>query len=148
MLMKICPHCGKHIPAGATCPCWGKRTKEARRRYDTGSRDEKRKAFYHSRAWAALRQSIKTRANGLDEVAWSEGRIEQGTTAHHIEPLEERPDLGLDPTNIVWISAHTHKNIHREYRKSRQAKEAAQRRLRAIVDRKWISGQEGAQGKV
>lgn len=148
MLMKICPRCGKHIPAGSSCSCTEARVKEERRRYDKKSRDPKRRDFYHSKMWERVRQTVKAHAHGLDEVAWSQGRVEPGTTAHHIIPVEERPDLKFDPRNLVWISAHTHKNIHREYRKSRSDKEAVQRRLREIVDKRWTSEREGAAKKV
>ena len=148
MLMKICPRCGKHITAGSSCSCKTKRVKEERRRYDKKRRDPRRRELYHSRMWEQVRQTVKARAHGLDEVMWSQGKIEPGTTAHHIIPVEDRPDLKFDLLNLVWISAHTHKNIHREYRKSRSAKEAAQRRLRAIVDKRWTSHHEGDVKKV
>lgn len=138
MLMKICQHCGKHYPAGTECECMKERRAQYQRRYDAESRDEKRTEFYHGKAWRMKRSDTKQKAKGLDELAWAEGRIEQGTVAHHIIPLEEAPNMALDSSNLIWISAHTHKNIHKAYKRSLGSKKAMQERLQRI-----ISGRRG-----
>jgi hypothetical protein len=76
---------------------------------------------------------VKARASGLDEVAMKQGIIKQGTTAHHIIPIEDRPELALNISNLIWISSHTHKNIHRAYRKSPAEKKKVQQRLQSII---------------
>lgn len=133
MLMKICEHCGKQYPAGEACPCQIERRKSRHRQYDKSRRNKDAAAFYHSRAWTRIRQSVKARSNGLDELEWSRGHAVQGTLAHHIEPLEDAPDKALDIYNLVWVSAKTHEQIHAAYEKSDAEKKQMQQALRRAI---------------
>lgn len=127
MLMKICRQCGRRLAQGERCPCHTARHKL----YNETQRDEERNEFYHSQAWRKLTLAVKSRANGLDEYALAQGRIELGTTAHHIYTLAERPDLALSLDNLIWVSARTHSQIHSEYDKSADARKIMQAKLLA-----------------
>ena len=133
MLMYICGHCGKSNPVGERCSCRAKAVSERNHKYDTEQRDMERHAFYQSPAWDSVRLAVKTRATGLDQYALAEYHmIGVGNTAHHIIPLAEAPELALDMSNLIWVSAQMHRRIHATYDRSPEAKRALQDKLRAI----------------
>ncbi len=129
MLMKVCPQCGSKIPQGKRCSCSTARHKL----YNRTQRDKVKDEFYHSKTWRNLVASIKARANGLDEYALSLGIIQQGNTVHHIHPIDERPDLKLSPTNLIYVSARTHNHLHSVYDHSNEEKRALQAELQSIT---------------
>ncbi len=129
MLRRICANCGRRLSQGDKCVCQKARHKV----YNAEYRDEIKNDFYHSAAWKKVAAAVKARANGLDEYALSQGRLEQGSIAHHILPIEDRDDLRLAMDNLIFVSARTHNQIHDEYKKSEQNKKAVQVKLKSII---------------
>lgn len=125
MLMKVCQRCGRRLQQGQRCSCGTARHKL----YNETRRDPERNQFYHSRSWQKLAAAVKARANGLDEYALAQGVLEVGNTAHHIFPIEERPDLRLALDNLIFVSAKSHAAIHREYEKNSDSKYTMQQKL-------------------
>ncbi|WP_302297009.1 hypothetical protein [Mitsuokella multacida] len=129
MLMRICSICGRQVKAGETCPCVKDRQKE----YDRDNRNKASASFYHSRQWHLLQLAVKSRAQFLDEYAmYYEKHMMAGRIAHHIIPVDERPDLALNPQNLIYVSDKTHKMIHDEYRKGAKEKSTMQAKLARI----------------
>lgn len=129
MLMRICPSCGRQVRVGETCPCRLTRQKE----YDREHRNKQSASLYHSRAWQLLQLAVKSRAQYLDEyVLYFEHRMTAGRIAHHIIPIDERPDLAYNPQNIIFVSDKTHKMIHDAYAKGKEEKEKMQKKLARI----------------
>lgn len=129
MLMRICGACGRQVRVGEPCPC----LKERQKSYDRDNRDKEAASLYHSRPWQLLQLAVKSRAQYLDEyVMYYEKRMTAGRIAHHIIPVNERPDLALNPQNLVYVSDKTHKKIHDAYRKSGKEKAAMQAKLAKI----------------
>lgn len=79
---------------------------------------------------------VKARANGLDEYAFAQGILEIGNTAHHIYPIDERPDLKLSASNLIFLSAKNHNRIHGEYNKDAVSKKIMQAKLIRIIEHK------------
>lgn len=79
---------------------------------------------------------VKARANGLDEYAFAQGILEIGNTAHHIYPIDERPDLKLSASNLIFLSAKNHNHIHKIYEKDAE-KKLLQVKLCEIVNKKF-----------
>ena len=132
MLNRLCAVCGRTVQQGQRCECQKKRHKA----YDREHRDKDKAAFYHSLAWAKLRNQIKMRACGCDEyVRETDCRLIPGAIAHHIYPLDEFPELKLKASNLIYVSAKTHEMIHAAYDKGGQYKSAMQGNLLAIVYR-------------
>lgn len=132
MLMRICQGCGRRVPQGTRCPCQTERHKE----YDSKRRDKDAAAFYHSRMWTKLAASIKARAGGCDEyIRHISGRLVPATIVHHIFPLADRPDLGLNPANLIAVSPATHRMIHDHYAMGANERAAMQGRLLAATGR-------------
>ena len=133
MLTTICSRCGKLIKQGARCPsCKAARQRE----YDRDHRNQESKAFYNSKSWKLLQKAVASRAGYIDEyIKFYKGRIELGKIAHHIQPVNECPELALVGRNIIFVSAGTHQMIHSEYAKGKREKEDMQRRLyRVLMD--------------
>ena len=129
MLMRQCV-CGTMVEQGKRCP---KCAQKYQKQYDRDKRDKGRAAFYHSKDWKRISDLVKARANGLDEYEFTQGHIVKGTNVHHIEPLSERPDLGLDVHNLILLSDLSHQIVHAEYAKGAEACEKMKQRLRDAV---------------
>ena len=72
--------------------------------------------FYTSNLWRDLRHEIILRENGLD-LGMEGYPIANRPYVHHINPLtpddlKRRPDVALDPENLVLVSLQTHNAIH------------------------------------
>ena len=128
--MRQCVACGTMVQQGKKCPVCRKRYQQE---YDKERRDKGRAAFYNSTNWKRVSDAIKARANGLDEYEFTKGNIVRGTVVHHIEPLAEKPELGLDMYNLILLSDSTHRLIHSEYAKGGEACERMKQRLREAV---------------
>lgn len=137
MLMRICSACGRQVGVGELCPC----LKERQKSYDRDNRNKKAASLYHSRPWQLLQLAVKSRAQYIDEyVMYYEKRMTAGRIAHHIIPVDERPDLALNPQNLVYVSDKTHKLIHDAYKKGGKEKAAMQARLARIRMKKPTDG--------
>lgn len=129
MLMRICSACGRQVRVGESCPC----LKERQKSYDRDNRNKKAASLYHSRTWQLMQLAVKSRAQYIDEyVMYYEKRMTAGRIAHHIIPVDERPDLALNPQNLIYVSDKTHKMIHDAYRKGGKEKAAMQAKLARI----------------
>ncbi len=105
------------------CSCKATKDREAARQkfYDQKKRNKESKTFYNSIRWRAVRDEVMTAAYGLDEVEFAAGRGVKGELIHHIYPLRERPDLALDPSNLICVSTETHARIHQKYMTRKKA---------------------------
>lgn len=144
MLLKICPHCGRPVPIGERCTCGASKSAEAARQrtYDKHKRNKIRAAFYHTKRWRHVRDYVKARANGLDEVLYSKGIIKMGESVHHIIPIaDDVLNANIyDPSNLILVSYKTHKRIHDTYDKSPTDKKNLQKILRGIAARAGGTG--------
>lgn len=130
MLMRQCFMCGALVEQGKRCPhC----AKDYQKQYDLRKRNKARNAFYHSAAWKRVSDAVKIRACGLDEFERSRGRLVAGDTVHHIEPLSERPELGLSMQNLIYVSSATHQRVHAEYDKGEREGAAMKVRLKECI---------------
>lgn len=137
MLMRICSACGRQVRVGESCSC----LKERQKSYDRDNRNKKAASLYHSRPWQLLQLAVKSRAQYIDEyVMYYEKRMTAGRIAHHIIPVDERPDLALNPQNLIYVSDKTHKMIHDAYKKGGKEKAAMQARLARIRIKKPTDG--------
>lgn len=114
---KICPRCGKvYSYSIGQCPneCSSKAKLEANRVYDRCQRDNKE--FYSSREWRRLREVCREKFSGV--CVWSlymHRKAKRGTTAHHIVPLSQDKNKGLELSNLVYLSDEAHREIHKLY---------------------------------
>lgn len=137
MLMRTCGICGGAHPVGTRCP----QAKERHQEYDRSARNEERAAFYKGRPWRALRAAVMQTSKGLDMYALAvEHRIASADVVHHIEPVEERPDLALVVENTIALSNRSHNRIHAEYEKSEENREKMKKLLKKIRTPGGIDG--------
>lgn len=135
-LMKYC-RCGILISAADKyCPAcmerYIERTSARMRDYDKHRRQ--RADVYADKRWLALTQMCKARFDGLD--VWAlihEGKILQGTTSHHIIPVEDDITKAFELDNLVYLFEGTHKRIHKLYRESEETKRKTQEELYRCV---------------
>lgn len=69
------------------------------------------KDFYKTKAWKRIRESVLRRDGYMDIWRARYGIREPAETVHHVFLLDDRPDLALDPRNLVSVSRHTHAYI-------------------------------------
>lgn len=138
MLVKICGKCGVRY-LGDRCKCRGERHKS----YDRNKRNKNTAKIYRSSAWQKVREQVKASCNGLDLYALKHKRIVIGTLVHHIIPADEAPELALERSNLILVSAATHAIIHAEYEKGLKEKKMMQNKLFSLINSKLGGGLGG-----
>lgn len=89
--------------------------------------EKEKHRFYHSSAWQRKRQQIlrrdhyecrdcrdrvtKASADGRILKGW-ERRIGRAVCVHHIIELTDKPELGLDPDNLISLCGRCHNERH------------------------------------
>ncbi|MDW4379944.1 HNH endonuclease [Staphylococcus saprophyticus] len=74
---------------------------------------KERKRFYNSKAWEDVRAIVLRRDNY--ECVWckAEGKVTtEGLEIDHIEELQDRPDLKLEPDNLRTLCKACHNKRH------------------------------------
>lgn len=69
--------------------------------------------FYSSKAWQTVRLSVLIQARYKCYVAEQIGEIAVASSVHHIEYIGEAWEKRLDIDNLIPISSHYHKLIHK-----------------------------------
>lgn len=105
-MKKTCPVCGRIVDRGHKHEA--ERIQRGRKYKDT-----KERRLRSTIQWQRKRNEIKRRDNGVDQVAINglDGDpyiMAKNLQVHHIEPLEERPDLAFDDENLITVSPRTH----------------------------------------
>ena len=123
MIYKRCVRCGRRIPSGTTCGCYSKYKEKRIYAPATGL-----KLLYHTTQWEKVRAYVMAQFVGIDLYAWhAQHRIVPASTVHHIVPAKEVGEAGFyEVENLLPVSDASHKEIHRAYRESEQAKKAMQ----------------------
>jgi len=111
-MKRTCPICGKIVEGWHDHP-----RQQPKRQYRKYKSTPSRK-IRNTKRWQNKRDEIKRRDNGVDQVAangldgvpYIESRNLQ---VHHIEPIEERPDLAFANDNLITVSPHTHELCER-----------------------------------
>ena len=86
--------------------------------------------FYHSAAWKRVRALAMQRDNGMCQDCMDRLRAGYGIKpnraqmVHHIIPLEERPDLALDLSNLRSLCNECHNRQHPEKGRDRRQAQA------------------------
>lgn len=81
---------------------------------------EERIEFYESRKWKRKRQQILKRDGYMCQICKRYGRIREAQEVHHIQHLEDRPDLALDNNNLISLCRACHNAQHPEKGRDRR----------------------------
>ena len=75
----------------------------------------KKRGFYQGRPWRKVRTMALQRDRYLCQFCLRKKKITTATEVHHIKPLEDYPELGLDLDNLVSLcwSCHELTKHHR-----------------------------------
>ena len=70
--------------------------------------------FHKTKQWERKREQILRRDGYLCRECRRYGKARQATTVHHIEHVEDRPDLALVDSNLVSLCSACHNKMHPE----------------------------------
>lgn len=136
MLLTMCSVCGRSHTVGEPCSC----AKLRHKRYDKTQRKASC-AVYHTPEWTRVIKAVRLMAHGVDEYIYYRARrlvlLDKGQgIVHHIQPIEDAPELAFDPSNLIYVGRATHRLIHKAYDSTPREKATMQEELhRAIADR-------------
>ena len=94
--------------------------------------------FYHTAAWKKARATALQRDGGMCRdcmarlLAGYGIRPRRAEMVHHIIPLEERPDLGLNLDNLVSLCNACHAARHPEKGGGHDREEEPRHRMRVV----------------
>lgn len=95
--------------------------------------------FYNSLAWVRLREQILQRDNYECQWCKAEGRVANSRNAilevDHIKPLEQFPELALDPDNLRTLCKDCHNKRHHRFNYAPRGKPI--RRNKWANDERW-----------
>lgn len=72
------------------------------------------KDFYNSAKWIRKRKAILRRDKYMCQECRKYGRMTPAVYVHHIEHLEDRPDLALVDSNLESVCMACHNKLHPE----------------------------------
>lgn len=116
---RACAICGGPFPPRSgtarycSDPCRGVAWRDARMRRVAAKRERDR--FYTAEPWRSIRARFLAEHPHCDS-AWCRGLDTPATVAHHVEERLARPDLALEPSNLLPLCAACHSRIHHESR--------------------------------
>jgi 5-methylcytosine-specific restriction enzyme A len=70
--------------------------------------------FYRSKVWRNKRQYILHRDRYMCQECKKYGRHTEAKIVHHIEEMEDAPELKLKNSNLVSVCAACHNRLHPE----------------------------------
>ncbi|MGL6187178.1 MAG: HNH endonuclease [Clostridium chrysemydis] len=103
-------------------------------KYKFKRNDKWEQAFYNSKTWITVRQTVRERDLGLCINCLTHKRIKKSDLVHHIIELKESRELGLETSNLLSLCASCHQEIHAKYRKGKVTKMETQEKLKYLVD--------------
>ncbi len=74
--------------------------------------DHSNKKFYNSAKWIHLRDVALRRDGYICQISKQYGKTIQAETVHHIFPLSEYPEYGLELWNLVSVTHVRHMELH------------------------------------
>ncbi len=129
-LYRKCSICNKRVEYGTKCRCEEEREKEWYRAYRENRKDKKEQAFYSSKPWLNLRETIDGKYNGLCLYCLYESKEAiPRKDNHHIVEIKEDWNRRLEEDNIIPVCDSCHKYIHNEYKKGMKNKRKMQKKL-------------------
>ena len=91
--------------------------------------------FYVTKAWKQIRLERLAKDNHLCRRCKKRGLLIPATMVHHIRPLEDYPELGLELDNLISLCNTCHEQVEKRGQKYKKKKEIVKRRVRVIASR-------------
>lgn len=70
--------------------------------------------FYRTTKWLNKRKKILRRDKYTCQECWKYGKMTPAVYVHHIQHLEDRPDLALTDSNLESVCLACHNKLHPE----------------------------------
>lgn len=114
-MYKYCRYCMETVDMrNHLCPSKPKpKVNYKAKRENQSDKTARENKFYSSRAWQTMRLSVLVKARYKCYVAEKLGEIAVGDHVHHIEYIGEAWEKRMDIDNLIPISAHYHKLLHK-----------------------------------
>lgn len=80
----------------------------------TWQNEKERRIFYKSPEWRRVRELVIERDNYECQHCKAKGKFHKAECVHHIKHLEDRPDLALEPSNLISLCYACHNLEHPE----------------------------------
>lgn len=92
--------------------------------------------FYNSRTWRNFRIKILQRDHYECQYCKAKKvrKIVRATHVHHVQELKDRPDLALEPDNLISLCHTCHEEVHDRLAK---ANEARKKEVKFMNDERW-----------
>ena len=91
----------------------------AKDRFGKNDDSLKKQGFYHTGAWRRARRLVLQRDHYLCQLRISKKCTGIATEVHHIKPLEDYPELGLELSNLTSCCWWCHEDT-KEHRSTQQ----------------------------
>lgn len=114
-MYKYCRHCMETVDIrNHICPSKPKpKVNYKAKKENQSDKTARENKFYSSRAWQTMRLSVLIQARYKCYVAEQIGEIAVASSVHHIEYIGEAWEKRLDIDNLIPISSHYHKLLHK-----------------------------------
>lgn len=131
-IYKRCPRCGTRLLSAESCP-------KCKRLYEKKQND-KYTLFYNMADWRKAKQLCINRLAGIDWYEYfTNGRLVNGDTVHHIIPIKDDFSLRLTQSNLIYLTNSNHQLVHKELDAGSERREAIIKALKDALD-KWGRG--------
>jgi 5-methylcytosine-specific restriction protein A len=98
---------------------------------EIGVKYKKPNPFYKRAAWLKCRELILQRDNYLCQDCLKDKVIRPADMVHHIEPLEDHPEKGLEESNLISLCHPCHNKMHPE-KGNKAIKQHTKRRINIV----------------
>ena len=114
-MYKFCKWCRESVDMrNHICPSKPKtKVNYKAKRENQSDKTARENKFYSSQAWQTIRLSVLVKARYKCYVAEQLGEVAVANHVHHIEFIGEAWEKRLDIDNLIPISSHYHKLIHK-----------------------------------
>ena len=114
---RVC-YCGQITKNQGRCSdCERKRKEQQPRQSETGRDPRSAHARGYDRQWRKIRLHVLA-DQPICELCEAEGYVTPAIEVHHIQPISHRPDLRLEPTNLMALCVPCHKSEDERRRQS------------------------------
>lgn len=117
-IYRKCTECGKKVEYGTKCVCEADKDKQRYKTYAKNRMKDKEEArrqrFYSSDNWIRLRDTARSKFNGLCIMCLiKDNKVKSEDYVHHIHNTKDYWERRLELNNLITLCSSHHKEVHR-----------------------------------